>query len=137
MTEDDEAIQAVLAANARFYRAFNERDTVAMAELWAAHSPVACLHPGESLLVGRQQVLRRWHEIMGPLPPFTLRCDRPTVQVFGTTALVYCYEGGDDELAHLAVTNVFVREGEDWHMVHHHAGPMATPLATAPSRNLN
>jgi len=136
MTEEDDTARAVLAANARFYRAFNDGDTVAMGELWAAESPVACLHPGEALLVGRQQVLRRWHELLSPRPPFTLRCDRPTVQVFGATAIVYCYEGGNDELAHLAVTNVFVREGDGWHMVHHHAGPMAVPL-DLPARSLN
>jgi len=137
MTEEDENARAVLAANARFYRAFNERDSAAMGELWAARSPVACLHPGASLLVGRQQVLRRWHEILASRLAFTLRCDRATVQVFGATAIVYCYEGGDDEPAHLAVTNVFVREGDGWHMVHHHAGPMAEPLRGPPAQDLN
>jgi ketosteroid isomerase-like protein len=137
MTEEDETARAVLAANARFYRAFNERDSAAMGQLWAARSAVACLHPGESLLVGRQQVLRRWHEILVSRPAFTLRCDRPTVQVFGATAIVYCYEGGNDELAHLAVTNVFVREADGWHMVHHHAGPMAAPALDPLAKNLN
>ena len=128
MTEEDETEQAVLVANAQFYRNFNEGDAEAMGELWAARSPVACLHPGESLLVGRQQVLRRWREILATRPAFTLRCDRPTVQVFGATAIVYCYEAGNDEPAHLAATNVFVREGDGWRMVHHHAGPLAAPL---------
>jgi ketosteroid isomerase-like protein len=137
MTKEDETARAVLAANARFYRAFNERDSAAMGELWAARAPVACLHPGESLILGRQQVLRRWQEISTSRPAFTLRCDRPTVQVFGVTGLVYCYEGGNDDPAHLAVTNVFVREGEAWRMVHHHAGPMALPLLDPPAGSLN
>jgi len=137
MTAENETASAVLAANARFYRAFNERDSAAMGELWATRSPVACLHPGESLLVGRQLVLRRWHQILVSRPAFTLRCDRPIVQVFGPTAIVYCYEGGNDELAHLAVTNVFVHEADGWHMVHHHAGPMAHPLPDLPAKNLN
>ncbi|HEY0469497.1 MAG TPA: nuclear transport factor 2 family protein, partial [Polyangiaceae bacterium] len=93
MTEEDETARAVLAANALFYRAFNERDSAAMGELWAARSPVACLHPGESLIVGRQQVLRRWYEILASRPAFKLRCERPIVQMFGATAIVYCYEG--------------------------------------------
>ncbi len=137
MTGEDETARAVLAANTRFYRAFNERDPAGMDELWAARSPVACLHPGEPLIVGRQQVLRRWGEILLTRPAFTLRCDRPTVQVFGTVAIVYCYEAGNDEPAHLAATNVFVREGDGWYMVHHHAGPMAVPLPNRRNENLN
>ena len=137
MTEEDEIARAVLDANERFYRAFNERDTAAMGELWAGSSPVACLHPGDPLLVGRQRVLRRWQEILASLPSFTLRCDRPTVQVFGATAIVYCYEAGNDEPAHLAVTNVFAREADGWHMVHHHAGPLAVPLPAAAAKDLN
>ena len=137
MTGEDDTTRAVLAANERFYRAFNEGDLAAMDELWAARSPVACLHPGDSLIVGRQQVLRRWREILVSRPPFTLRCDGPTVQLFGTTAIVYCYEGGNDDLAHLAVTNVFVREGDAWHMVHHHAGPMVVPLTATTPNDLN
>jgi ketosteroid isomerase-like protein len=137
MTEEEETARAVLAANARFYRAFNERDAAAMSELWAARSPVGCLHPGEALLVGRQPVLRRWQEILVSRPAFTLRCDRPTVQVFGATAIVYCYEAGNDEPSHLAVTNVFVRESGGWRMVHHHAGPLAVPLPAPAAKDLN
>ena len=139
MTEADETERAVLAANARFYRAFSEGDFAAMSELWASRSPVACLHPGDSLLVGLQQVLRRWREILAPGPAFVLRCDKPIVQAFGTMAIVYCYEGVDDEPAHLVATNVFVREGEaeGWRMAHHHAGPLAAPLPDPRATTLN
>jgi len=137
MTEHAAQEHAILAANARFYQAFNEADLVAMSALWAVRAPVGCLHPGESLLVGRQLVLHRWREILSMRPPFTLRCDRPTVQIFGTTALVYCYEGGDDAPAHLAATNAFVFEEQTWRMVHHQAGPLASPLPAAPNSTLN
>ncbi len=30
----------------------------------------------------------------------------------------------------IAVTNTFVREGETWKMLHHHASPVATPDAS-------
>lgn len=136
MTEADEIERAVLAANARFYRIFSEGDVEAMSELWAARSPIACLHPGEPLLVG-SQVRRRWREILTPRPGFTLRCDRPTVQAFGAVAIVYCYEGVNDEPAHLAATNVFVREDQSWHLVHHHAGPLSAPLPEPPAATLN
>ena len=137
MTEHDAQEHAILAANARFYRAFNDGDVAAMSALWAARAPVACLHPGEPLVVGRQQVLHRWREILSMSPAFKLRCDRPTVQIMGTTALVYCYEGGGSAPAHLAATNVFVYEDQSWRMVHHQAGPLATPLPAASNSSLN
>jgi len=49
-------------------------------------------------------------------------------QLLGDAALVTCYEGSNDDPAHLAATNVFVLEGERWRMVHHHAGPIASPV---------
>ena len=137
MTDYERPEQAILAANERFYRAFNEADVAAMSALWATRAPVACLHPGEPLVVGRQQVLHRWREILSMSQAFKLRCDRPTVQVLGTTALVYCYEGVGDEAAHLAATNVFVFEDGSWRMVHHHAGPLANPLPAATNSSLN
>ena len=44
MSETGEA--DLLRANRAFYEAFNERDIAAMDELWAHHTPVACVHPG-------------------------------------------------------------------------------------------
>lgn len=129
MTTDDE--RAVLAANAAFYRAFNDGDYAAMSEVWATQAPVACLHPGASLLLGRAAVLGSWGQILRQKPGFTLRCDEPKAQLFGNTAVVYCYEGGDDQPAHLVATNVFVREARGWRMVHHHAGPLSEPRPPA------
>lgn len=129
MAAADPLEREVLEANQSFYRAFNQRDFAAMSALWAERAPVACLHPGQPLLVGREAVLRSWREILTTSPGFTLRSDDASVQLFGDTAIVYCYEGGDDTPAHLAVTNVFVREDGVLRMVHHHAGPLSAPRA--------
>lgn len=129
--------RSALAANAQFYRAFNQGDFSAMSALWSEQSPVACLHPGDALLVGREAVLRRWREILTIRPPFRLRCDRPTVQLFGNLAIVYCYEGTEAAPAHLAATNIFIQEGPTFRMVHHHAGPLAEPLPAYAASALN
>lgn len=126
-----------LAANAEFYRVFNEGDFAAMRALWAHDQPVACLHPGQPLLLGREAVLEAWHQILSQQPGFDLRCDDARVQLFGDTAIVYCYEAGGSEPAHLVATNVFVREQSEWRMVHHHAGPLATPRPARRSSDLN
>jgi len=118
----------ILAANARFYRAFSEGNFTEMAALWASEAPVACLHPGQPLLLGLQAVLRSWREILMPGGRFELRSEQPRVQLFNDMAIVYCYEAAPNAPAHLAATNVFVREGSGWRMVHHHAGPLSTPV---------
>jgi ketosteroid isomerase-like protein len=128
MSDDQSDELSVLAVNLRFYRAFNDGDVSAMNDVWAEQAPVACLHPGDTVLLGREAVMRRWQEILASRPGFTLRCDSPKVQLFGTTAIVCCYEGGNEHPAHLAATNVFVREERGWRMVHHHAGPLAAPI---------
>jgi ketosteroid isomerase-like protein len=137
MSDQPETEHALLAANEQFYRVFSAGDFNAMRELWATRSPIACLHPGEPLLLGQEQVLGRWRELLAPRPGFKLRCDRPTVQAFGSTAIVHCYEAVNEEPAHLVATNVFVQENGSWHLVHHHAGPLAAPLPAPRATDLN
>jgi ketosteroid isomerase-like protein len=123
---------AVLSANALFYRAFTDGDYAAMCDLWAEQAQVACLHPGARTLVGRGAVLESWKQILGGTSRFELRCRQPIVQVAGDAAIVTCYEASDDEPAHLAATNVFVMEDGRWRMVHHHAGPLSSPVPRSP-----
>jgi ketosteroid isomerase-like protein len=132
-----ESENEVLAANARFYRAFSEGDLASMNALWAEHAPVACLHPGQPLLLGRDAVLRSWRDILEHQPGFELSTQEPSVQLFGDTAIVYCYEAASDQPARLAATNVFVLEGQAWRMVHHHAGPLSEPRAPRLANDLN
>jgi hypothetical protein len=55
MTDKD----AALSQNLEFYRAFSMRDLAGMERLWARDAPVSCIHPGWSLLTGRDRVLAR------------------------------------------------------------------------------
>ncbi len=125
MTSRDE--DAVLAANRTFYRAFVARDLAAMTALWAEAAPVACIHPGWDALTGRAAVLASWRDIFAQATAIECRAER--VLVFGDSACVICHEqvGGGV----LVATNVFVREGDAWRMVHHQAGGVA-PGALAP-----
>jgi len=140
MAESTHAVAqaAVLDANATFYRAFTEGDYAAMSELWAERAPATCFHPGARALIGRSAVLDTWRQILGGSSRLKLRCDQPVVRVLGQTAIVTCYEGNNDEPAHLAATNVFVLEDGRWRMVHHHAGPISRPVPrSGPSRSVN
>lgn len=115
----------VLAANEAFYRALAARDTAAMDRLWACDFPVACVHPGWPALCGRDDVMASWHEILGSPAAPDITCHDATVRLGGDMAFVLCVErleGGE-----LTATNVFARQGRDWRLVHHHAGPIAQP----------
>lgn len=119
-----ETERAVLLANAAFYDAFGQRDAAAMDAIWARDTPVTCIHPGWDVLAGRDAVMASWRDILGGpgAPPIT--CRNAVVYLYGETASVVCIErvpGGG-----LIATNVFVREGAQWRMVHHHAGPIAS-----------
>jgi ketosteroid isomerase-like protein len=122
MSESD----AVLFANEAFYRALADRDPDAMDTLWAHEGPVACIHPGWPALIGRSSVMASWRRLFaagGALPSV----GQADVFVFGDTAAVICYEEIDGQ--YLVATNLFRREGRQWKLVHHHAGPTAAAPA--------
>lgn len=118
---------AVLEANHEFYRAFSRGDYAAMSELWAKSVSVACLHPGARLLSGRQAVLASFRELLAAAPAWKLVSRDTRVHWLGEGAFVTCLEANGDQPAHLAATNIFVREEGRWRMVHHHAGPLSVP----------
>jgi len=117
------AEEQVLAANAKFYHAFAARDADAMAAVWAQRAPVACIHPGWHALRGRDAVLASWRAILGGpgSPPIT--CIDAAAHVLGDVAFVICVER--IPAVELVATNCFVREDDEWKMVHHHASGMA------------
>ena len=124
-------VTEVLAQNQAFYDTFRRGDAVAMDELWARSSPVACIHPGWDALHGRDQVMESFRAIFrSGAPP--VRCQRPSATVLGDVAFVICAESIDG--ASLVATNVFVREDGAWKLVHHQAGPMNAPRPEARSK---
>jgi ketosteroid isomerase-like protein len=121
----------VLEANAAFYRAFADHDAKAMEALWSEAAPVACVHPGWDVIEGRDEVLRSWRAILASPSAPAIRCRQAAARVLGDVAYVLCRE--DLPGAHLAATNVFVRERGTWRMVHHQATPIA-PGQEQPAR---
>jgi hypothetical protein len=114
-------LDAVLAVNAEFYGAFADRDYDAMEGIWSRRSPVACIHPGWPPITGREEVLVSWRQILGNAGAPKVECLSPEAFLCGDAVFVICYERIDE--ARLVATNIFVREGGIWRMVHHQAGP--------------
>jgi ketosteroid isomerase-like protein len=116
MTDND----AVLAANLEFYRAFAARDLAAMDGLWAQRAPVACLHPGWTALKERNAIMESWQGILSNSDAPRIACFDEQVFLYGNAALVLCEEELDGGT--LAASNLFIREDDEWRIVHHHAG---------------
>ena len=114
--------EAVLAANAAFYKAFEAGDPEAMAAVWSGGPLVACTHPGWTAIAGRNDVLESWVRIFEGSAG-RVACLDPIPKVMGDAAFVTCGESVGSAL--LAATNIFAREGGAWRLVHHHASPVA------------
>lgn len=131
---------AVLAANDAYYRAFRTSDFSAMSALWADDG-ISCIHPGWTVLVGRQAVLDSYRAILAN--PNQERVDHRQDMVIASAddARVFCIEIIDGAAMVLAATNWFRRIDGNWRLVHHQASPIAGMLpdltAEAPSRRLN
>lgn len=117
MTDRDE----VLAANLEFYRAFTMRDWEGMKALWASRLPVSCIHPGWSILRGRDAVIESWRNILANPDSPRIMCHDEEASLYGDVAIVTCEEALTANT--LAATNVFAREDGGWRIVHHQAGP--------------
>lgn len=115
-------IAAIEFANSAFYNAFASADLDAMAEIWARDSAVFCTHPGQSPILGRDEVIESWSRILSGRGKFPIRFRTLLVELIGTTGIVHCYEAVGD--SYLAATNLFVKEGRVWRICHHHSGPI-------------
>lgn len=131
MTPDDEATEAE-EANARFYRAFENRDLAEMDRLWAHADYVRCIHPGWCLLAGWEAIRQSWENIFKDNREMRFSLSEVTTRVEGSVAWVTCTENilsetrGTISVTSVLATNVFERQGGDWLLVHHHASHILT-----------
>jgi ketosteroid isomerase-like protein len=119
---------AVLFANTAFYAAFAGRDLSAMENVWAKDQPISCSHPGWQPLTGRAEVMASWRSILDSHDAPEIVAKAARAAIYGDCAVVTCIEqiGDDeDETEFLTATNIFVRAGSVWMMVHHQAGPLS------------
>jgi len=121
MSDED----AILAANAAYYRAFSTGDFATMSRIWAEDG-VSCVHPGWMPLVGRASVVESYCAILTGPSRVRIAHRDDTAIVTGDEGRVLCIEILEGT-ALLAATNVYRRVGGAWRMVHHQASPIAMP----------
>ncbi len=125
---DDDA--EVIAANRRYYEAFEAGDLDAMSALWERSPRATCTHPGWATLQGWGQVASSFFALFhgGNRTQFVLTREQPWV--VGDVAWVSLDENllGDQGGVTVATINVFVRSEADesaWRMVCHHGSVVA------------
>jgi ketosteroid isomerase-like protein len=130
----DPARDAVLAANAEFYAAFEGGDFDAMQEVWALDDGLVCVHPGTEPIRGRREVMRSWMVLMANAPYIQFFLTDVEAEVVGDLASVTCTENvlsaapgtpvGVFAGGSATATNVFRNTSEGWRLWIHHASPV-------------
>ena len=129
MASDPADIEAVKAANQRFYEAFGTLDIREMDEVWEASDRDMCVHPGWQPLVGWDSIRTSWAGIFDNTTLMHFNIHYVNVVVHGDSAWITCVENISSVLQGRAsnfgilATNIFVRTSEGWKMSAHHAAP--------------
>jgi ketosteroid isomerase-like protein len=125
VTAGDE--EAVRAANAAFYAAFEARDLAAMERVWDTSDAAVCTHPGWATLRGWAEVRESWRVLFANEQRLQFIITNEHVAGHGPVAWVTCDENLIDGAATGTVScvNVFVRDPSGpWRVVMHHGGPV-------------
>lgn len=126
-------IEAVRAANERFYRAFESLDLGEMERVWAKGEHVKCVHPGWGLLTGWEQIRGSWEAIFRNTTEIQFTLTDVQIEVRDELAWVVLTENilsqsqGNVAVTSILATNLFERHGDDWLMIHHHASHILGP----------
>jgi ketosteroid isomerase-like protein len=126
--EDDH--EAVRAANAAFYEAFEARDMDRMSDVWEHSDRVSCVHPGWGVLRGWGPVAASWFALFSGPQHLQFILTNESVQVDGTMGWVTVDEDlldGEEVGGTVAALNVFVRgDNGRWLLVAHNGSAVAT-----------
>ena len=128
-------VEAVLGANAAFYRAFEHLDIARMEAVWLSAPYISCVHPGWQRLVGWGPVMESWRRIFESTLAMRFTLGDVRVETRGAVGWVVLTEGIDSRHrdgkveAEVEATNVFERRDGRWRLVHHHGSPVHAPLA--------
>ena len=129
MPSEDGDIEAIKAANQRFYDAFGALDIDAMEAAWEPSDRALCVHPGWQALVGWDHIKPSWQGIFDNATLMHFNVQYVNVAVEGNCGWVTCVENITSVLQGRATnfgilaTNIFVRTPQGWRMTAHHGSP--------------
>ena len=123
----DPGEQAVKAANHAYYAALSARSSSEIEDVWAHNvgvTDIFAVNPAPT--VGRDRVNGAYDNLFARFPKLSVSMPEPMIRVKGDVALVVGVETQEAELpngsavnAKLPATNVFLKQGGKWLMIHH------------------
>jgi len=129
----DPDLDALAAANAAFYAAFEARDLDAMSKLWEHSDRIVCTHPGWASLRGWGQVAASFFALFQNSQHLQFILTKQAAAVVGDMAWVSVDENilQSTNATTVAALNLFVRGDDgDWRLVAHHASPVSDGAET-------
>lgn len=128
---------------AAFYEALNQADIDRMMACWADEDDIVCVHPGGPRLVGHVAVRAAFealfaHGSVMAQAERVRRLDAGHCSVHSVIERVTVPGDDGEQVVWVAATNVYVKSGQGWRMVVHHASPGTRnePVEVAEARPL-
>ena len=117
-------------AEAQFYEAVRDGDLDRLMAVWADDDDVVCVHPGGARMVGPQAVRAAFEAIFanGSIavhPEHVKRIHAMGSAVHSVLERIDVVTVEGPRTGWIVATNVYVKTGEGWRMVAHHASPGA------------
>lgn len=111
-----------------FYDALEHADLDAFMELWSDDEDIVCVPPNGPRLVGHHAIRDAWGQIFsnGPIharPSQFHIAQGATMSVHNVIVQVIVNELGQTRVAHLNVTNIFLKGSQGWRLILHHSSP--------------
>ena len=123
-------------AEAAFYEALERADLEAMMAVWAEDEEIVCVHPAGPRLSGYEQVRESWSQIFSSRQRLRVHLSNQVYVQAMMLSIHSLHENilvGDETKPRtpMVTTNVFVRTGNGWRMLVHHASPAPASTPTA------
>ena len=117
-------------AEAQFYEAVRDGDLERLMAVWADDDDVVCVHPGGTRVVGPQAVRSAFEAIfsngnIAVHPEHVKRVHAMGSAVHSVLERIDVVTSDGPRTGWIVATNVYVKTGEGWRMVAHHASPGA------------
>jgi ketosteroid isomerase-like protein len=125
-------------AETAFYEALESADIEAMMEVWADDEEIVCIHPGGPRLAGFAEVRASWAEIFSGGRKLDVQVSHQ-VLLGGMMLAVHSVrenisvKGETRSTVPVTATNAYLRTGNGWRMILHHASPV--PQGTVQQRS--
>ena len=112
-----------------FYEALERCDLEAMMAVWAEDEDIICVHPAGERLAGQDQVRASWAQIFSAGQKLKVHLTNQVVLSGMMLSIHSVHEnvlvpGETRPRPPIAATNVYLRTGNGWRLLLHHASPV-------------